>query len=158
MTPSLNTTFENCTLLDTHSWFGKARPDVTEQDRQSQLGVHMEEVVEMLDCLTVCKAAVPALMNARRALNELANLVKSGQAKAKVLNKEDFLDSLCDQVVTATGVAYCHHYDFVGAMTAVNRSNFSKFDDQGNPIRNEHGKIMKGPNYHKVDLSPYVPQ
>lgn len=153
----MNRTFENCTLLDTHSWFVKARPDVTEQDRQSQLGVHMEEFVEMLDTISVCKAAMPALMNARRALNTLADLVKSGQAKVEVINEEDFLDSLCDQVVTGTGVAYCWNYDFIGAMTAVNASNFSKFDEAGDPIRNEHGKIMKGPNYHKVVLSPYLP-
>lgn len=153
----MNKTFENCTLLDTKTWFEKARPECSEQDRQSQLGVHFEEVVEMLDQITVCKAAVPALMDARRALNNLAVLVKSGQAKVEIINHLEFLDSICDQNVTGVGVAHTQGYDIVGAMTAVNASNFSKFDEQGNPIRNEHGKIMKGPNYYKVELSPYIP-
>lgn len=154
----MNTTFENCTLLDTKTWFEKARPECSEQDRQSQLGVHFEEVTEMLDQITGNAAAVEAIMSARRALKNLAELVKAGKADIRILDHKEFLDSICDQIVTGTGVAHTQSYDIVGAMTAVNVSNFSKFDDQGNPIRNEHGKIMKGPNYHKVELSPYLPQ
>ena len=154
----MNRTFENCTLLDTYSWFQKARPDVSDQDRASQLGVHLEEVVEMLDALGGDGKALPALMGARRSLHDLAERVKSGEYVLRVLDHELFLDSICDQIVTGTGVAYTQGYDIVGAMTAVNVSNFSKFDDAGNPIRNEHGKIMKGPNYQKVVLSPYLPK
>ena len=79
----MNKTFENCTLLDTHSWFAKARPNVTEQDRQSQLGVHLEEITEMLDQLTGNGAAIAAIVDARRALNNLATLVKAQKAAAK---------------------------------------------------------------------------
>lgn len=154
----MNKTFENCTLLDTFSWFKKARPDVSDQDRASQLGVHMEEFVEMLDALTGDSKAIPALMDARRALHKLAEGVKGGTIKLQVHDADLFLDSLCDQIVTATGVGYTQRYDMVGAMTEVNRSNFSKFDEAGNPIRNEHGKVMKGPNYSKAVLSPYLPQ
>lgn len=148
----------NCTLLDTLTWFAKARPDITDQDRASQLGVHLEEVVEMLDALGGQGKALPALLNVRRGLHELAEKVKSGEYKLDVINHELFLDSLCDQNVTGAGVAYTRGYDFRGAMEEVNRSNFSKFDEAGNPIRNEHGKIMKGPNYSKADLKPYLPQ
>lgn len=148
----------NCILLDTLTWFAKARPDITDQDRASQLGVHLEEVVEMLDYLGGQGKALPALLAARRHLHELAEKVKSGEYVLNVLNDELFLDSLCDQIVTATGVAHTHRFDIVGAMTEVNRSNFSKFDGDGNPIRNEHGKIMKGPLYSKADLLPYLPK
>ena len=154
----MNRSFENCTLLDTYTWFQKARPEVSDQDRASQLGVHMEEFVEMLDALTGDKNAIPALFDARRALHKLAEGVKNGSLKLEVLNQDLFLDSLCDQIVTATGVGYTNRFDMVGAMTEVNRSNFSKFDVDGNPIRNEHGKIMKGPNYSKAVLSPYLPK
>ncbi|MNL46424.1 hypothetical protein D3C87_1691330 [compost metagenome] len=68
------------------------------------------------------------------------------------------LDSICDQIVTGTGVAHTLDYDIVGAMTEVNRSNFSKFDDAGLPIYNEQGKVMKGPNYSPAELSAYLPQ
>lgn len=154
----MNKTFENCTLLDTKTWFEKARPECSEQDRQSQLGVHLEEVTEMLDQMTGNAAAVEAIMSARRTMNNLAVLVKEGKANIRILDQKEFLDSICDQIVTGVGVAHTRGYDIVGAMTAVNVSNFSKFDEAGNPIRNEHGKIMKGPNYHKVELSPYLPQ
>lgn len=148
---------ESTTLLDTFTWFRKARPDVSDQDRASQLGVHLEEVVEMLDALGGDGKALPALLNARRNLHELAEGVKNGTYKLRVIDQDLFLDSLCDQVVTATGVAYTNGFDFIGAMDEVNRSNFSKFDEAGNPIRNEHGKIMKGPLYSKADLSPFLP-
>lgn len=154
----MNTTFENCTLLDTKTWFEKARPECSEQDRQSQLGVHLEEVVEMLDQLTGNKASIPLLMGARRELHNLAELIKSGKAEIQILDHKEYLDAICDQIVTGTGIAHTQGYDIVGAMTAVNASNFSKFDEAGNPIRNEHGKIMKGPNYYKVELQAYLPQ
>ena len=153
----MNQTFENCTLLDTYTWFQKARPEVSDQDRASQLGVHLEEVVEMLDALGGQGKALPALLGARRALHDLAEKVKSGEFVLNVINEELFLDSLCDQIVTATGVGYTNRFDMVGAMTEVNRSNFSKFDEAGNPIRNEHGKIMKSATYSPPVLTPYLP-
>lgn len=152
----MNKTFEDCTLLDTFTWFVKARPNVTEKDQQSQLGVHLEEVAEMLDQLTGNPQAVAAIMDARRALNTLATMVKAQKADIKILDHELFLDSLCDQNVTGCGVAYTYSYDFVGAMTEVNRSNFSKFAEDGSPIHDENGKVMKGPNYSKAVLSPYI--
>ena len=152
----MNAKSESTTLLDTYSWFQKARPDVSDQDRASQLGVHLEEVVEMLDALGGDGKALPALMGARRALHDLAERVKSGEYVLRVIDHDLFLDSLCDQIVTGTGVAYTQGYDVIGAMNEVNRSNFSKFDEAGNPIRNEHGKIMKGPLYSKADLLPYT--
>lgn len=144
-------------LFDTLTWFAKARPEVSDQDRASQLGVHLEEVVEMLDALGGDGKALPALLNVRRVLNDFAEKVKKGEYVLRVVNHELFLDSLCDQNVTGAGVAYTYGYDFHGAMEEVNRSNFSKFGEGGNPIRNEHGKIMKGPNYSKAELGPYLP-
>lgn len=38
----------------------------------------------------------------------------------------------------------------------VHRSNMSKLDDEGKPIRNEYGKVIKGPNYRPPDFSRYV--
>jgi hypothetical protein len=38
------------------------------------------------------------------------------------------------------------------AVTAVNRSNYSKFDKNGYPIFNENGKIAKGPDYTPPNL------
>lgn len=65
------------------------------------------------------------------------------------------LDALCDQIVTATGVGTFLGMNVPGAMDEVNRSNYSKFVD-GQPIFNENRKVMKGPNYTKPDLTPFV--
>lgn len=157
----MNKSFENCTLLDTKTWFEKARPDLTPVDFRVQLGVHLEEVTEMLEALDGNDVATSRLLgDAELALKNLADYLKanSGQDTITVTSEELFLDSLCDQIVTGTGVAHCRQYDIVGAMTEVNRSNFSKFDEAGNPIRNEVGKIMKGPNYSKAVLFPYLPK
>jgi hypothetical protein len=155
----MNKTFENCTLLDTFSWFKKARPEATAQDFRAQLGVHLEEVAEMLEVLDGSDLRTNALIGrAEQAMKELAEHIKSNSAEdiITVTSEDLFLDSLCDQVVTATGVAYTRGYDFVGAMTEVNASNFSKFDEQGNPIYNENRKVMKGPAYFKAELSPFL--
>ena len=149
---------EKCAVSDTSLWFQKAVPNPVDKNRSTQLGVHLEEVAEMLDALGGQGKALPALLATRRHLHDLAEKVKSGEYVLNVLNDDLFLDSLCDQAVTGAGVAHTHGFDFHGAMTEVNRSNFSKFDEDGKPIRNEHGKIMKGPLYSKADLSPYLPK
>ena len=68
----------------------------------------------------------------------------------------EILDSLCDQIVTAIGVGYMMGFDMVGALQEVNLSNWSKFDENGNPIFNENGKIVKGENYFKPDLAKFL--
>lgn len=45
---------------------------------------------------------------------------------------------------------------FGKAFAIVHASNLSKLDDEGNPIRREDGKIMKGPNYVAPDMTPVV--
>ena len=44
----------------------------------------------------------------------------------------------------------------VGAFEVVHRSNMSKLDDNGKPVRREDGKILKGPNYVAPDMMPLV--
>ena len=39
------------------------------------------------------------------------------------------------------------------AFDEVHKSNMSKLDDNGNPIKRADGKVMKGPNYEEPDLS-----
>ena len=38
----------------------------------------------------------------------------------------------------------------------IQRSNMSKLGEDGKPIYNEHGKVMKGPKYFKPDLSKFL--
>lgn len=155
----MNKTFENCTLLDTKTWFDKARPHKTIPNFTVQLGVHYEEVAEMTNAMDgVDLETTHMLVAASLALHNLAEHLKAKPGCVTVRDPLEMLDGICDQIVTGTGVAHTLDYDIVGAMTEVNRSNFSKFDEAGLPIYNEQGKIMKGPLYSKADLSPYLPK
>ena len=70
-------------------------------------------------------------------------------------DRDAMLDSLCDQIVTATGVAHMFGMDIQGALNEVNRSNWSKFVD-GKPVFDINGKIAKPATYSKPDLSAFV--
>lgn len=158
----MNKSFENCTLLDTKTWFNKAVPAPKMKNFTTQLGVHYEEVRESLLELKATDAQTHnIIMRTMAALHELAERLKANEAVIEVPQGKQallFLDALCDQIVTATGTGHMLGYDMVGAMTEVNRSNFSKFDEAGQPIFNENMKIMKGENYTQAVLEPYLPQ
>lgn len=135
-------------------WHRRARPNPTEESFNVQLGCHFEEVVEMLDTLDFTNAdGIEYEVRATRvALNALARMLKNGELLARIVDRKEFLDSLADQVVTATGAGYCAGMKAADAVAAVNRSNYSKFDKNGYPIFNENGKIAKGPDYAPPNL------
>lgn len=154
-----NQTFENCTLLDTKTWFEKARPNPTERDLTTQIGVHLEEVEEFVASLEGTTARAQSLLQeVSNILEEIADYIKATPGSVVVADDVEALDALCDGIVTGTGVAHCLGYDIIGAMTEVNRSNFSKFDDEGKPIYDANKKVIKGPKYFKPDLAPYLPK
>lgn len=135
-------------------WHKRARPKPTDEDFNVQLGCHFEEVVEMIDTLDFesCDGIEYEVRTTRVALNALARMLKNGELIARITDRKEFLDSLADQVVTAVGAGYCAGMKTADAVAAVNRSNYSKFDKNGYPIFNEHGKIAKGPDYAPPNL------
>ena len=140
-------------------WHRRARPKPTDRDFQVQLGCHLEEVAEMLDAMEGDDAETRNTMRvARMYVNQLADKLKSGDGSVHVPKhlRKDFLDSLCDQIVTAIGTAYCEHMDIDRGMAIVSTSNWSKFDEQGQPLRDNNGKITKGPNYTPPHLDDCV--
>lgn len=70
-------------------------------------------------------------------------------------DKTELLDALCDQIVTAVGVAHMFGMNIEGALTEVNRSNWSKFVNEA-PVFDENGKIAKGPDYTPPDLTEFL--
>lgn len=145
------------TLQDTANWFEAAVPTPTAKNISTQLGVHVEEVNEMLTAFEILDDEVGAvlLMHARMSMMHLANFLKAENPVVSLEHNVDFLDSLCDQIVTATGVAHMFDMDIVGAMNEVNASNFSKFIN-GIPQFDSNLKITKGPDYFKPNLEPFV--
>ena len=122
------------TISSILNWFEDAVPSPTEQNLAVQLGVHFEEVAEMLTSLGFGYEAL--------VLDSLAESLKGSLPPTlDNVDRKELLDSLCDQIVTAVGVAHMFGMDIVGALTEVNRSNYSKFDANGKPIFNENGKL-----------------
>lgn len=66
------------------------------------------------------------------------------------------LKELADLVFVCYQAAENMGWDLDEAMRRVFESNMSKLDDTGAPIRNEAGKVLKGPNYKAPDLSDLV--
>lgn len=133
-------------------WHKRARPKPTDDDLRIQIGCHLEEVVEMLDALHF-HSSWEYLIDE---LELLATRLKRGESDVSIASREALLDAIADQVVTAVGVGVCAGMDVVGGVNEVNRSNWSKFNEEGLPIFNEHGKIAKGPKYSPPNLKEFV--
>ncbi len=65
-------------------------------------------------------------------------------------------DALTDILYVTYGAGHAFGIDLDKCFEEVQNSNMSKLDDNGSPIYNQSGKVMKGPNYFKPDLSKFV--
>ena len=75
------------------------------------------------------------------------------------MNNKDLLevaDALTDILYVTYGAGHAFGIDLDKCFDEVQNSNMSKLDEDGKPIYNENGKVMKGPNYFKPDLSKFV--
>ena len=75
------------------------------------------------------------------------------------MNKKDLLevaDALTDILYVTYGAGHAFGIDLDKCFDEVQNSNMSKLDENGKPIYNENGKVMKGPNYFKPELSKFV--
>ena len=134
-------------------WFKAVKPTPSTADVCVQIGCHYEEVSEMSAVLyddvayPLAATALTYQMNS----SGFQGVVDELRADTRVA----LLDALCDQIVTAVGVAYMMGMDIEGALAEVNRSNWSKFRG-GVPVFNEHGKIAKSIEYTPPKLSDYI--
>ena len=77
----------------------------------------------------------------------------------EAINENDIVgvaDALTDILVVTYGAGAAFGIDLDKCFEEVHRSNMSKLSDTGKPIYNEFGKVMKGPNYFKPDLSKFI--
>lgn len=143
-------------ITDIRNWFKAAKPEPTIDDLCVQIGCCLEEVCELLEGLG-------AQTGHYRELTDLANEFKyKGEwALKRVRNltyrqRIDIVDACCDINVTSVGVMQLlGGVDALGAQREVIRSNNSKFEN-GEPLFNDYGKIIKGCDYSKPNLKPFV--
>ena len=78
---------------------------------------------------------------------------------SEAMKNKDLLevaDALTDILYVTYGAGHAFGIDLDKCFDEVQNSNMSKLGENGEPIYNESGKVMKGPNYFKPDLSKFV--
>jgi len=94
-------------------------------------------------------------------INDLRyNLIKEELEELKeAISKKDLLevaDALTDILYVTYGAGHAFGIDLDKCFEEVQNSNMSKLGEEGKPIYNDAGKVMKGPRYYKPDLSKFV--
>ena len=74
----------------------------------------------------------------------------------KTKNLKEIADALTDILYVTYGAGFAYGIDLDKCFKEVQRANMSKLGEDGKPIFNEKGKVMKGPNYREPDLKQFV--
>ena len=80
------------------------------------------------------------------------------ELKAAMENKDllEVADALTDILYVTYGAGHAFGINLDKCFEEVQSSNMSKLDEDGKPIYNEFGKVMKGPKYFKPDLKKFI--
>ena len=81
------------------------------------------------------------------------------ELKEAIDNKDitEVADALTDILYVTYGAGHAFGINLDKCFEEVQNSNMSKLGSDGKPIYNDKGKVMKGPNYFKPDLTKFVP-
>ena len=131
-------------------WFKTCKPEPKEIDVVVQIGVHFEEVTEMLSALLTVDSLTPATIEQLRVTNEamlqLANHFKNSATEISLKGmdidtQELLLDTVRDQAVTGMGICTFLNPDYNGALIGVSKSNHNQYDSQ-TPIQTYHKDVI----------------
>ena len=80
------------------------------------------------------------------------------ELKEAIINKDikEVADALTDILYVTYGAGHAFGINLDKCFEEVQNSNMSKLGNDGKPIYNDKGKVMKGPNYFKPDLNKFV--
>jgi len=82
-------------------------------------------------------------------LEEFKEAIKNNDLK-------EVADALTDILYVTYGAGHAFGIDLDKCFDEVQQSNMSKLGNDGKPIYNDEGKVMKGPNYFKPDLTKFI--
>ena len=92
--------------------------------------------------------------------NLRSNLIEEELNEFKeAISKKDLkevADALTDILYVTYGAGHAFGINLDDCFEEVQKSNMSKLGNDGKPIYNENGKVMKGPNYFKPDLNKFL--
>lgn len=122
----------------------------------------LEQVQEFHETYGLPVAAAPDISNEKTnqlRINLLAEELEELQEALEEGDLVEVLDALVDlqYVLDGAFLSFGLHPVKESAFNEVHRSNMSKLDANGKPIRRESdGKILKGPNYFEPDLAQFI--
>ena len=81
-----------------------------------------------------------------------------GELKEAIEKKDikEVADALTDILYVTYGAGHAFGINLDKCFEEVQNSNMSKLGEDGKPIYNDKGKVMKGPNYFKPNLDKFV--
>ena len=82
-------------------------------------------------------------------LNELQNAIKTKDLK-------EIADALTDILYVTYGAGHAYGIDLDKCFSEVQKSNMSKLGEDGKPIYNKKGKVMKGSKYFEPNLKQFI--
>ena len=82
--------------------------------------------------------------------------LKELEQAMKTKNLKEIADALTDILYVTYGAGFAYGIDLDKCFKEVQRANMSKLCEDGKPIFNEKGKVMKGPNYREPNLKQFV--
>jgi len=125
--------------LDPRVWI-KLIDEELEEYRAEQFGTaeHLKELCDLLYVSTGLALTAP---------DHIGMLLREEEREATLKQQGQVSRAL------EGGLEYYGEDVFMEAFARVHNSNMSKLDSNGNPILREDGKVMKGPNYKKPDLT-----
>tara|TARA_B110000438_G_scaffold235464_1_gene232201 strand:- start:29 stop:400 length:372 start_codon:yes stop_codon:yes gene_type:complete len=74
----------------------------------------------------------------------------------KQKNLKEIADALTDILYVTYGAGFAYGINLDKCFKEVQRSNMSKLGEDGKPIYNDKGKVMKGPNYSEPNLKQFI--
>jgi len=124
----------------------------------------IEKVIEFHEKFGHKVAFIQARQDEREITKEEAEIItlrrKLIMEEFQELMEAPFLDDVmkeaCDLLYVVLGMFVEFGWDVEEAFSRVHESNMSKLGEDGKPIHREDGKVLKGPNYKKADLSDLV--
>jgi|TARA_B100000767_G_C19531219_1_gene436664 predicted HAD superfamily Cof-like phosphohydrolase len=80
------------------------------------------------------------------------------ELKVALKNRDllEVADALTDILYVTYGAGHAFGINLDKCFDEVQKSNMSKLDINGQPIFNDNGKVMKGPNYFKPNLKKFI--
>lgn len=122
---------------------------------------YFDMVREFHDTFKQSQSDTPTLISKQESILRYSLGEEELDEYAEAIAKGDLvevLDSLADQMYILIGTIHKHglHEVFDKAFKLVHENNMSKLDENGNPVLNEHGKIIKPPGFKKVELKSVI--